>query len=274
MSMRSTTKTMNQKAKIDHTFVICAYGECKYLEQCAESAVDQELQTNIIMITSTPNEHIQSVAGKYDIPLYINEGPKGITQDWNYALSIVKTRYATIAHQDDIYAPNYTKEMYEKMQTSKKPIIGFSDYTELHDEEEVDYSQLIKIKKRLLLPLRLPVLQRSRFVRRRILSLGCAICCPSVTYCLDNVEQPVFNNHFTCCEDWEAWEKLSRLKGTFIYVPKPLMKHRIHDGSVTTQTVMDQGRSAEDYEMYRKFWPTWIARILEKRYVKAEELNK
>ena len=55
------------------------------------------------MATSTPNEWIQGLAEKYEIPLYINTGEGGIAQDWNFAYRQAKTDYITIAHQDDIY---------------------------------------------------------------------------------------------------------------------------------------------------------------------------
>lgn len=266
---RSKTTTTNE-----HTFVVCAYGTCVYLEKCVISLLNQNIQSTIIMVTSTPNDLIQSVSKKYNIPLFINEGESGITQDWNFALSRVKTKFATIAHQDDEYKSEYTEKLLEKMNQQTCPIIGFSDYAELHENEQRTDTKLIRVKKLMLFPLRAKILQKSRFIRRRSLSFGCAICCPSVMFCLENVEQPVFKNRYTCCEDWEAWEKLSRLKGSFVYVPRPLMSHRIHEESVTTKTVKSTGRKQEDYEMYRKFWPTWIAKMLIKRYSKAEEYNK
>ena len=160
------------------------------------------------------------------------------------------------------------------MENQAKPIIGFTDYKELHGTGTEDNSKLIRIKKWLLWPLRFRAFQKSRFIRRRSLSLGCAICCPSVMYCLDNIDQPVFHNRYQCCEDWEAWEKLSKQKGSFVYVPQSLMSHRIHEESMTTKTVNSSGRSSEDYEMFRKFWPEWIAKMLIRRYSKAEEYNK
>lgn len=45
------------------------------------------------MATSTPNEWIQGLAEKYEIPLYINTGEGGIAQDWNFAYRQAKTDY-------------------------------------------------------------------------------------------------------------------------------------------------------------------------------------
>ena len=66
----------------DHTFAICAYKESPYLEECILSLKNQTVKSNIIMATSTPNEWIQGLAEKYEIPLYINTGEGGIAQDF------------------------------------------------------------------------------------------------------------------------------------------------------------------------------------------------
>lgn len=189
-----------------HTFVICAYKESPYLDECIASLKNQSVKSEIIIVTHTPCDYISDMAAKYGLTLFVNEGEGGITQDWNFGLSKVKTRFATIAHQDDTYEPDYTRELLSRMRKCRKPLIAFADYYELRGEEKVDRTKMLNIKRFMLLPLRPWFAWKSKFIRRRILSFGDAICCPSVMYCLDNLEQPIFHNHFICCEDWEAWE--------------------------------------------------------------------
>ena len=43
----------------------------------------------------------------------------------------------------------------------------------------------------------------SRFIRRRVLSLGSPICCPSATYYRPNLMKQVFLNGFRADEEWE-----------------------------------------------------------------------
>lgn len=45
-----------------HTFVICAYKESQYLEECIRSLRRQTVKSNIIMVTSTPNSYISDLA--------------------------------------------------------------------------------------------------------------------------------------------------------------------------------------------------------------------
>ena len=51
----------------NHTFVICAYKESPYLEECIRSLKNQSVRTNLRMATSTDNGHIRALAEKYGI---------------------------------------------------------------------------------------------------------------------------------------------------------------------------------------------------------------
>jgi glycosyltransferase involved in cell wall biosynthesis len=257
----------------NHTFVICAYRESPYLEECILSLEKQTNPSGMIMVTSTPNTMIQQMAQKHHIPLFVNTGEKGITQDWNFALSRVETKYATIAHQDDVYEPEYAEKIVSAMEQSRQPLISFSDYCELRNGEKVYDTAMLKIKRFMLFPLRGRLFQNSKFVRRRVLSLGDCICCPSVTFCLEEIERPLFAHGFRSCEDWEAWEKLSRQKGAFVYLKEPLMCHRIHEESATSEILRDHARVEENYRMYCKFWPRWFAKIINHFYTKSEDSN-
>lgn len=263
---------------IDHTFLICAYKESRYLEDCIQSLINQKEKTNIIICTSTPNEFIKSLGNKYSVPVCINEegarNGSNISKDWNFALSQCKTPLATIAHQDDVYKDTYSKEIIATFNSASKPLIAFSDYSEIKNGLEVNENKLLSIKRLLLKPLNKQKNWESKFWRRRVLSLGNPICCPAVSYCLPNLELPVFKSGFRSDLDWEAWENLSRQDGSFCYVNKILMSHRIHEESTTTEVIAGEyGRSKEDFEMYCKFWPVWFARIIEHFYKDSEKQN-
>ena len=45
----------------DHTFVICAYGDSPFLEDCINSLLSQTVKSNIILYTSTPSVFIDSI---------------------------------------------------------------------------------------------------------------------------------------------------------------------------------------------------------------------
>ena len=257
-----------------HTFAICAYKKSPYLEECIKSVLNQVIPSDVILVTSTPNEYIFKLCNKYNISYYINEGESGITQDWNFAYSICKTTIVTITHQDDIYFRRYTEALEKLESRAKRPLIFFTDYFELRSGRIVKKNKLLNIKRIMLLPLRIKMLQSNVFVRRRILSFGSPICCPSVAFFKDNLPEIVFKNHFRTNEDWEAWEMISKIRGQFLYCKYPLMAHRIHADSETTAMIQEYGRMKEDLEMYTKFWPKCIAIKLAKYYSKSEASNR
>ena len=257
-----------------HTFAICAYKESPYLEECVRSLLEQKNKSKIIMVTSTPNDYIVSICKKYNIPLFVNTGESGIVQDWNFAYKTSDTKYVTIAHQDDVYLPEYSRDILTKLQKVEKPLIAFTDYGELRDGQVVTNNKILKIKRIMLAPLRIGLLKNSKFTRRRILSLGCPICCPSVTFVKENLPETVFEKGYRSDEDWQAWEKISKYEGAFVYVNKVSMYHRIHEESETSIILGDNARMEEDYQMFCKFWPQSIAKLLTKLYATSEKSNE
>ncbi len=265
---------MNRYTEKDYTFVICAYKESKYLEECIQSLKKQNISVNIILVTSTPNLHIESLVKKYALEYYINNGKSGIAEDWNFAYASANTKLVTIAHQDDIYTPEFSSNVLEQINNSCKPLIAFTNYGELREQKYILKNKLLMVKRILLSPLKIKALWKVRFVRRRILSIGSAICCPSVTLVKENLPQRIFESKFKSNVDWEAWEKISKLKGDFVYCKDILMYHRIHEESTTTEIIADNNRIKEDFEMFCKFWPRCIARFILFFYKQGEKSNE
>lgn len=265
---------MCRYAESDYIFVICAYGKSPYLEECIISLLNQSIPISIIIATSTPNEHIEALADKYHLNVYVNNGSKGIAEDWNFGYQKAGGKIVTLAHQDDVYDPCFAQRTLEKINSANHPLISFSDYGEIRDGKRVVKNRLLNIKRIMLFPMRITLLQSVRFVRRRILSFGSAICCPSVTFVKENLPEIIFEAGYRSNVDWQAWEKLSKLQGAFVYCNDILMFHRIHSESATTAIIADHDRTKEDYEMFCKFWPKTIAGLIEFFYRSGEKLNE
>lgn len=258
----------------DHTFVICAYKESPYLQECVSSVLSQTVPSTVLIATSTPNEHIQSVAERSGIKLFINAAVPGIGSDWNYAVGCSDTKLVTLAHQDDTYMPHYAERMLSLVNLAERPLIFFSDYGELRDGNPVDDSRLLRVKRTLLRPLaRRHGISGRRGVKRGILRLGNPICCPSVTLNMDILPSPPFHEEMGSNLDWDAWERFSRLEGEFVYAPEVLMHHRIHGGSTTSALIKDNTRTAEDLCMLERFWPKPLAQVLNTAYARGQQSN-
>ncbi len=257
-----------------HTFVICAYQTSPYLEACILSLVNQEILTTIIMVTSTPNEMINELSRQYDIKLFVSNGRTSLAADWNFAVSCAKTPLVTIVHQDDIYERQYAKQIIAKCNRVSRPLLLFTDSYVIRDGRKQYRNSNLTVKRLLLLPLQIPLFSSSIFIRRRVLSAGNPICCPSVTMVMSRIKKPVFTDSFKSNTDWQAWEKISKEKGEFIYIHKQLIGHRIHAHSTTTQIIRSNIRTKEDYAMFCRFWPKAIARFLVALYRLGEKSNQ
>lgn len=258
-----------------HAFVICAYRESRYLEECVRSLLSQdEAGSQVVIATGTPNDHIEDVARRYAIPVFVNPaGSLGLGADWNFALSCADTDLVTLAHQDDLYLPGYRHAVVSAAESCSHPLILFTDYGERRGEADVYDNRLLRVKRILLFPLKNKRHWKSVFIRRRALSLGSAISCPAVTLCVKNLPCPVFSNDMRSNIDWAAWERISRLQGEFAYIAEPLMLHRIYAGSTTSAVLTDNGRREEDLQVFYRFWPEGIARLLEHFYQNGEKSN-
>ena len=254
-----------------HSFVICAYGESPFLEACMASLKAQTYDSDIMLYTSTPNDHIQALATRYQIPVHTAQGG-GIGKDWNNALSIVKTPYVTLAHQDDVYLPDYAEQVMAEFTKYPTSSIVFTDYQELRDGELILSNLNLKIKRLMLSALRLA--PSSAFWQQRVLSLGNPISCPAVSYNLATLADFRFNETWRTSLDWLAWYTISKeYDGRFSYINQPLMLHRIHPESETTQTIADNSRTKEDLQMFEYLWPKPLANLLIKLYAKSQKSN-
>ena len=271
-----------ENENIKHTFVICAYKESPYLEECIKSLKHQKTKSVIKLATSTPCKYLESMCEKYDIEYCVRDGISGIAADWNYAYSLADTDYVTIAHQDDVYHPEYVRCILEYMRRCQKMLIAFTDYSEMRNGKECIGGLNLYIKRFLLVPLRNIDKSYQKWRKRAVIRFGNAICCPSVTYNkkeLDDLlkkenKSELFREHFRSNLDWETWEWLSKKDGGFVYINKLLMSHRIHEESETSATIMENKRKNEDYEMFCQFWPVGIAKLLSGVYGESERSNK
>lgn len=260
----------------DHTFVVCAYKESQYLEEVVRSLRAQTVKSRILVSTSTPNAWIEAICAKYELPLVVNRGESSIARDWNFGYDAAKTPLVTIAHQDDIYEPDFLSRTIDALNQhqNERVQIAFTDYYELKNGRKVEKNRLLTIKRILLFPLRLSRLGRYSFIKRRVLSLGNPICCPSVTLVKEHLSPGVFDVQYVNGCDYKTWAGLAGKKGMFLYIPKRLMGHRIHAESTTTKNVADGTRKREDLEIMCEFWPRPIAKMINRVYASSEKSNQ
>lgn len=258
-----------------HTFAVCAYKENPFLDDAVCSLLNQTARSNIIISTSTPNDLIQSVARKYNLPLFINPNPHRAGDDWNYALRSATTPLVTVAHQDDIYEQDFLIRVLETINKRHDDdfLMTFTDYYEIRSEGNEWSNSLLNLKRLMNMPFKYDFANGSKFIKRRVLSLGNPICCPAVTLNVPKTGLDVFDTEMINSCDYKTWVDLANAEGRFIFIPEALMGHRIYSGSATTANITSSIRKKEDAEIFASLWPAPIASIVNHLYAKSEKSN-
>lgn len=257
----------NNFTEKDFTFVVCAYKECEYLEECIQSLLKQTVKSNIMISTSTPNDHINNIAKKYEIEVRVNPDG-GQIKDYNFAISQPKTKLVMLMHQDEIIKPEFLEKSLLYLNSVKKPIISFTDYIEMHnDVVDKKPSTMVIIKRILLWPAKNKILMGTKFGKRLIQFFGDPITHPTVICVSDEMPKEVFREAYKASMDWDLWERLSNQEGSFVYVPEVLLYHRMNENNQTVKLLnTTNARYENEYDIFCRFWPKPIAKFIMKFY--------
>ncbi len=267
---------------MSHVFVICAYKNSPYLEQCIRSLKRQTVPSEIYITTSTPSFFIDSIAAKYGIPVYVRHGESSLKDDWRFAVEIGSKEHdlVTIAHQDDVYRRDYTEELEKACRKYPDMSVFASDYVVLKTREDespdgeiypadtklVTGDPVRLVKKVLRLPLRIKSLSGLTGIKRSSLMFGNSICCPSCTYNVDMTSRFMFGSDYEFALDWDNLLWLCARTGKFVVFEKPLLAYRIHDAASTKRSIDNDRRREEELEVYKKLWPAPVASLLMRLY--------
>ncbi len=250
---------MSNTLEMQHSFIILAYKESAFLENCIQSTLQQTLRSRVEIATSTPNEHISKLAEKYGLPLHTNTKGGSIGKDWNFAFHKACTSYVTLAHQDDIYHPDFALTcvtLAEKNKESDPLIVFTASRTERNGLlMTADYKNILRWL--LVLPFHFKTCIRSSFFKSFILRFSNSISCPGIMYVKSNLPSFSFDETQQFTLDWHAWFCMSKMKGSFIYASEKLHTHREHQGSATSNTDISTLQK-EEFELLREIWGSRI----------------
>lgn len=249
-----------------HVFAICAYKDSPYLESCIRSLLGQRTKSHVILCTSTPSPYIRKIAGAYGIPVYVRDGESGIRDDWNFAYHMADGDLVTIAHQDDVYHKDYVTELLKAFRRYPDMTVFTTDYVIIKKGKLIRGDKMLWIKRLLRAPLRLTALSRCTLVKELPLMFGNSICCPASSYQKKLLGEPLFVSEYQFALDWENLLVLARRRGRFVCVERPLLFYRVHDGATTKACIENNRRTREEAEMFGRFWPQPVVKLLMKPY--------
>lgn len=253
-----------------HGFVVPAYGASPYLQACLESLLAQSKASKVDVFTSTPTPQTQALCAELDVPLHVHAPNVGIGRDWNVALAGAGTALVTIAHQDDIYYPDYAASVLAAVAADPGAALVFTDADEIEQDGRLRETARNNAVKRLLAGT--AYLGRKSvhdgLSRRMLLGLGNAINCPTVTINRRLAPDFGFREDLKTNMDWLAWVQLSGIGG-IARVPRRMMAHRVHADSETARCISGGAREREDRMVLESLWPRPLAALIMRLYRKS-----
>ena len=246
--------------------MVLAYKDSPFLEGCIRSLLSQTTPSRVVVATSTPCESIERAAREAGVGMLVNPQRLGIAGDWNFALRQAASRFVTLAHQDDTYAPTFVADTLALFARHPDAALCFTGYDEIDDEERPKSSKISRIK-HVIEAATIGGAKRVRGLPLRLfLSFGNPLPCSSVTFDRAALPDFSFSPAFASNLDWEAWWRLYREGRTFLHVPKRLVGRRHNALTETSRLIQDGRRQAEDAEMFAKIWPRPVDRLITSLY--------
>ncbi len=244
-----------------HTFVILAYQESDDLEDCIKSVLKQSVKSNVVIATSTPSDFITDLASEYSLGIMVNNEKSNKGSDYNFALSTFNTKLLTIAHQDDIYDRNYTKEIIKSYEKHNDASIIFTDYYEIHKDVKVKHSRTMLRKKWRIFPLKFKIFQDKEYFKLRSLKYGQSFCTSSVTFVKKNVKKNFFPKNFKYYNDWQGFIDLAKKDNSkMVYLPKKLVGYRVYKKDFNMDLILEKEK------ILKKLWPDKLIDFIHKKY--------
>ena len=261
---------------MQHTFAVPVYRAAPNLGALIRSLRAQtEQRSEILLTSSTPSPELEEFATRQGLTLHVNPQRIDIATDWNFAWAAARTELVTLAHQDDLFSPDYVTRLTTALRRHPDALIAFSDYSEHTPRGARPANVNLRIKR---------FLCRRAFGAReclsepteklRLLSLGNPICCPSVMLNRVTLGEFRFPQGYQTNLDWMAWLELARRRGGFVYVAERLISKGIHPGSETAATIANRAREREDRALFGALWPAPVAATLALVYKLGYRANR
>lgn len=250
----------------EHAFVVLAYGDSPYLAGCLASLKAQTRPGRIMVATSTPSAHIEGEARVAGAELRVNPERKGIGADWNFALRASSAPYVTLAHQDDVYDPEFaavTRDLFERY---PEGVLCFTGYQEIDDDGRPKTSKISRVKHLIEAATLGRRIHAQGWRLRLFLSFGNPLPCSSVTFDRVRLADFSFDETYASNLDWEAWWRLHRQGRAFLHAPQRLVGRRHNDLTETSRLIRDGRRQAEDAAMFARIWPRPLDRAIASVY--------
>jgi len=231
-----------------------------FLEPLIESLLAQTFSDfRLVLVDDASRDDSVAVARKVAgdrIDIHRHDTPRGIAGNWNYGANLAETTYFCLAHQDDIYHPEFLARLVDALE--RTPLAGMAHCRSAAIDARgaaID-SGAERYKQHFWR--RLAVDDHPAQYRR--LWCGNWICCPAVVYRTAAWQQVgEFRSDLSFALDWEYWFRMLRSGHGIVDVDDILLDHRRHLSAVTATATSNCSRFAEELDVLNEAKSTGIS---------------
>lgn len=238
---------------VDVTFAIPCHNGARHLRPLLESLLAQrEVAVRLVLVDDASTDGssglAKHVAGDR-IEIVSHDPVRGIPGNWNRAAELVDTEFFCLAHQDDVYAPDYAATLTAALAAQPAAAAAYCRVEAIDGVGLRSTSLSERYKERFWRQLGPSESPEETFKR---LFAGNYVSCPSLLYRTDAfLGVGMFDVDYRFVADWE-WLLRASAKGfTLVPVARQLVSYRRHAAQATKQAVTSLRRYREEHELLR-----------------------
>lgn len=232
------------------TFAIPCRNAGPHLRPLLESLVAQQRQDFELLLvddasTDGSAELARSVVGDR-ISIHRNDRPLGIGGNWNRCIALTKTPLLCLAHQDDVYRPEYLSVMSAALEARPRASVAHCRAFTLDAAGREFVAPTERYKDRFWKGHS----RRGAPALYASLLAGNWIVAPSALFRTQALrEAGGFAEHLRFVLDWELWLRLLRAGAELVGVEDRLVGYRRHEASATAAEERSHNRYKEEHEV-------------------------
>jgi hypothetical protein len=180
------------------------------------------------------------------IEILRNEAPLGIGANWNRCAQSVDTDYFCLAHQDDVYRPDFLACLVDALERAPGAGIAHCRSAAIDAGGRALHSGAERYKRHFWRT----IAAGDRAAHYRRLWHGNFVCCPAVVYRTRSFRDAgPFRSDLRFALDWEYWFRLLRRGHDIADVEAVLVDYRRHPTAATAAATSGRWRFAEELEV-------------------------
>ncbi len=234
------------------TFAIPCRNAGRHLRPLLHSLLAQTRQDfELLLVDDASNdgspELARAVAGDR-VQVHRNEQPLGIGANWNRCVELARAPFVCLAHQDDVYEPEYLERMLAAF--AARPDAGMAHCRAA--AIDADGRGMPSAAERFKAHFWRHSPGRDRAAHYERLWRGNFIVCPSMCFRADALRATgPFRTDLHFALDWEYTFRLLRAGFGIVDVHEVLMHYRRHDDAATTAANRTHTRLGEELQVLR-----------------------